>query len=68
MVASVPELTRRTCSTGPTRPMIASARWISASVGAPKLSPLPAAARTASTTSGCACPRIIGPHELTRST
>ena len=68
IVASVPELTSRTCSTGSTRPMIASASSISAAVGAPKDSPPVAAARTASTTAGCACPRIIGPQEQTRST
>ena len=68
IVASVPELTSRTCSTGSTRAMISSASSISASVGAPKDSPCPAAARTASTTAGCAWPRIIGPHEQIRST
>src|SRR3954451_5035683 len=68
IVASVPELTSRTCSTGATRAMISSASSTSAGVGAPNESPLPAAERTASTTAGCACPRIIGPHELTRST
>ena len=68
IVASVPELTSRTCCTGGTRSMIASASSISASVGAPNDSPRPAAARTASTTAGCACPRIIGPQEQTRST
>ena len=68
IVASVPELTSRTCSTGGTRPMISSASSTSAGVGAPNDSPRPAASRTASTTAGCACPRIIGPQELTRST
>jgi len=68
MVASVPELTSRTCCTGPTRSMITSASSTSRSVGAPKDSPSSAAARTASTTAGCAWPRIIGPHEHTRST
>ena len=38
------------------------------SFGAPNDSPLVAARCTASTTAGCACPRIIGPHEHTRST
>ena len=68
IVASVPEFTSRTCSTGATRPMISSASSISADVGAPNDSPRPAAARTASTTAGCAWPRIIGPQELIRST
>jgi hypothetical protein len=35
------------------------------SVGAPNESARDAAARTASTTSGCVCPAIIGPHEPT---
>jgi hypothetical protein len=68
IVASVPELTSRTRSTGATRPMISSASSTSASVGAPNDRPLPAAVRTASTTAGCAWPRIIGPHEQIRST
>src|SRR5580765_6677012 len=48
--------------------MITSASSTSAAVGAPNDSPVPAAVRTASTTAGWACPRIIGPHEQTRST
>lgn len=68
MVASVPEFTSRTRSTGATRAAMASASSISASVGAPNDRPPVAARRTASTTSGCACPRIMGPHEHTRST
>jgi hypothetical protein len=68
MVASVPELTSRTCATGSTRAMISSARSISPEVGVPNDSPDTAAARTASTMGGCACPWIIGPHEETRST
>lgn len=53
MVASVPELTRRTCSTG-VRAMISSARSTSPGVGVPKLVPSGAASRSASTTAGCA--------------
>ena len=68
IVASVPELTRRTCSTGLTRSIISSASSTSPWVGVPNDSPRPAAARTASTTAGCACPRIIGPHDETQST
>ncbi|CNI67488.1 Uncharacterised protein [Mycobacterium tuberculosis] len=68
MVASVPELTMRIRSTGATRPMISLASRLSAGVGAPNDSPLAAALLTASTTAGCACPKIIGPHEQTRST
>ena len=48
-MASVPELTRRTFSTDGTASMIISASSLSASVGAPKLVPRPAASRTAST-------------------
>ena len=36
-----------------------------AGVGAPKLVPSAAASLTASSTAGCAWPRIIGPHEQT---
>ncbi len=68
IVASVPELTSRTWSTGPTRRMISAASSISPSVGVPNESPSSAAFCVAATTAGCACPRIIGPHELTRST
>jgi hypothetical protein len=66
--ASVPELTSRTRSTGGILSRISSARSSSPSVGAPKENPRRAAAVTASTTAGCAWPRIIGPQELTRST
>jgi hypothetical protein len=68
IVASVPELTSRIRSTGATRPMISAASRLSAGVGAPNDRPDAAAVVTASTTAGCACPRIIGPHEQTRST
>src|SRR3954454_14330166 len=68
MVASVPELTSRTCSTGVTRRTISSASSTSPGPGAPNDRPLPAARRAASTTAGCACPRIVGPHEQARST
>ena len=68
MVASVPELTSRISSTGATRSMISAASSLSAGVGAPNDSPLAAALVTASTTDGCAWPRIIGPHEQTKST
>ncbi len=67
MVASVPELTSRTCSTG-VRATISSASSTSPGVGVPKLVPLAAAACTAATTSGWAWPRISGPQEQTRST
>jgi hypothetical protein len=68
IVASVPELTSRTRSAGGTRRLISVASSVSAGVGAPKLRPVVAARWTASTTAGCAWPRIIGPHEQTRST
>ena len=68
MVASVPELTSRTRCTGATRPTISAASSVSAAVGAPNDRPEAAARCTASTTAGWAWPRIIGPHEQTRST
>ena len=67
MVASVPELTSRTFSTG-VRATISSASSTSPAVTVPNEVPRAAAAVTAASTSGCACPRIIGPHEQTRST
>ncbi len=68
IVASVPLETSRTCSTGATRETISSASSTSFSVGVPNEKPRSAAVRTASSTSGWACPRIIGPQEHTRST
>ena len=68
MVASVPEFTSRTRSTGFTRAMISAANSVSPGVGAPNDNPSAAVRWTASTTAGCAWPRIIGPHEHTRST
>jgi hypothetical protein len=65
MVASVPELTRRTISIEGNARVMTSASSTSASVGAPKDVPFPAAAVTAFTTSSGACPRISGPHEQT---
>jgi len=67
MVASVPELTSRTFSTG-VRATISSASSTSAAVAAPNEVPCAAAAVTASTTAGYAWPRISGPQEQTRST
>jgi len=65
IVASVPEDTRRTISMLGTRATSSSASSISASVGAPKVSPRAAASCTARTVSGSAWPRISGPHEPT---
>ncbi len=65
IVASVPEETKRTFSTAGIGCTIRSASSTSAALGAPNEVPRPAAARTASTTAGCACPRISGPHEPT---
>ena len=65
MVASVPDETKRKRSTLGTILAISSAMTISASVGAPNDSPPNAASRTASITSGWACPTIAGPHEPT---
>jgi hypothetical protein len=66
--ASVPELVIRIISTEAKRSATCSASSASRSVGAPKLVPPAAAALTASTTFGFACPRISGPHEQTQST
>ena len=68
IVASVPLLTRRTCSTGSTRETISSASRTSFSLGVPKLKPRVAASCTAARTAGWVWPRIIGPQEQTRST
>src|SRR5436189_151546 len=60
IAASVPELTRRTCSMLGTCARIASASSTSRSVGAPKESPSSTAACTAGCTAGWRWPRIIG--------
>ena len=65
MVASVPELTKRTISTEGTISMTISANSTSRRVGAPKDVPFSAARLTASTTAGWACPRMSGPQEST---
>ncbi len=65
MVASVPDETSRTLAIDGTAAQSFSANTTSRSVGAPKLVPAAAASRTASSTSGCAWPRIIGPHDPT---
>ena len=67
MVASVPEETKRTCSTG-VRATISSASSTSGSVGVPYDVPRATAAATAACTSGWAWPSSIGPHEQIRST
>src|SRR5580698_6024721 len=48
--------------------MISAASSTSPGVAAPNDVPSESAADTASTTAGCACPRIIGPQEQMRST
>ena len=68
MAASVPELTRRTFSTDGIASTISCASSTSPSVGAPKDVPRAAASVTAATTSGSACPKINGPHDITQST
>ncbi len=65
MVASVPELTRRTISTEGSMAQISSAMSTSLSVGAPKDRPFKAASRTASTIAGWAWPAMAGPQEPT---
>ena len=67
MVASVPEETKRTWSTG-VRPTISSASSTSGSVGVPYDVPRATAPATAAWTSGWAWPSSIGPHEQIRST
>ena len=67
MVASVPEETRRTFSTG-VRSTIASASSTSLRVGVPYDVPRDTASATAACTSGWAWPSSIGPHEQIRST
>ena len=60
-MASVPLLTRRTCSQLGTRSQMASASFISRAVGAPYDVPAAAAAVIASTTFGWAWPRMMAP-------
>ena len=67
MVASVPEETRRTFSTG-VRPTIASASSTSLRVGVPYDVPRLTASCTAASTSGWAWPSRSGPQEQIRST
>ncbi len=67
IVASVPEETKRTRSTG-VRATISSASSTSGSVGVPYDVPRDTAAATAACTSGWAWPSSIGPHEQIRST
>ncbi len=67
MVASVPDETRRTLSTG-VRATISSASSTSGRVGVPYDVPRETASTTAARTSGWAWPSSIGPHEQIRST
>jgi hypothetical protein len=66
IVASVPDDTSRTLSTG-VRPTISSPSSTSVSVGVPYDVPRETAAWTAAVTSGWAWPSSIGPQEQTRS-
>ena len=65
IVASVPELTKRTRSTDGTRRQTSRPSSTSCAVGAPKLVPRPAAPRRARVSSGGACPWMSGPHDMT---
>ena len=65
IVASVPELTRRTFSMAGTRATKRSAISTSAAVGAPKPNPVVACSRTACTKGVKPWPWIIGPHAPT---
>jgi hypothetical protein len=67
IVASVPDDTARTFSIDGTAARTASANSTSSAVGAPKLVPWTSVRLIASRISGWAWPRIIGPHEPTRS-
>jgi hypothetical protein len=67
MVASVPDDTKRTCSSPGYAATRCSASSISGSHGAPNDVPRDTASTMACCTSGWACPRISGPHEHTRS-
>ena len=62
MVASVPLLVIRSFSTDGTHSLIVRAISTSNGFGTPKLSPSPAASRTACTTLAGAWPRMAGPH------
>ena len=65
IVASVPELTRRTISMDGTRRAIASAMSTSSAVGAPNASPDASCRSIAAITAGGRWPRIIGPQAPT---
>ncbi len=56
MVASVPELQKRTRSIDGNRSQIAAASSDSYRLGAPKTNPSSSASRIASTITGCECP------------
>src|SRR5438132_13120972 len=63
MVASVPELTNRTASIEGTKQQTSSANSTSPSVGAPKVVPRAAVLFTCWTIFGCACHKMMDPHE-----
>ena len=65
IVASVPELTNRTRSMEGTSRQTRRPSSTSCAVGAPKLVPRPAAARSARVNSGGACPWMSGPQDIT---
>ena len=65
MAASVPLLTNRNFRMPGNAPRMSRASSVSAAVGAPNVVPRRAAAVAARTTSGCAWPRMSGPHEPT---
>ena len=65
MTASVPLLTMRTISMGPTTEQISSAISTSRWVAAPKLRPSAMARCTACWTTGSQWPKIMGPQEPT---
>jgi len=67
IVASVPEDTMRTFSIPGTAWTIALASATSTRVGAPYEVPFASCSRTTSSTASGACPRIMGPHDATKS-
>jgi len=68
IVASVPELTMRTSSIDGTAAQISRASSTSSAVGAPKLVPSSRTSWSRPRTWGWPQPRIIGPHDETKST
>ena len=67
IVASVPELTKRTRSIAGISDLTRSPRRTSSSEQAPKLVPLRTARVSAATSPAGACPWMSGPHDIMQS-